>query len=59
MLIEYDDVDERRRMLAQLSGIEHRVWAEVCGTARLFAVANEDLERSTDEKTSATFCVSN
>ena len=53
MLIEYDDVDERRRSLAQLAGVEHRVWAQIAGTERVCAIANEDLERRTTEKTSA------
>ena len=53
MLLEYPDADERRRMLARLRGIERRVWAEVEGCARVGAVADEDLERENDEKTSA------
>ena len=53
MLIEYDDVDERRRALARLRGIEDRVWVRVGGFDRVFAIADEDLERETDEKTSA------
>ena len=53
MLIEYPDVDERRRMLALLKGIERRVWVEVEGCERVFAIADEDLERETEEKTSS------
>jgi hypothetical protein len=53
MLIEYPDEAERRRMLAQLKGIEARVWAEVQGCGRVHAVADEDLERENEEKTSA------
>jgi hypothetical protein len=52
-MIEYADVDERRAALAELLGVESRVWIEVAGHERVFAVANEDLARSTDEKTSA------
>ncbi len=52
MQIEYGDVDERREALASLIGIEHKVWIEA-GGERAYAIANEDLERSTDEKTSA------
>lgn len=52
-LIEYEDVAERRDALAQLIGVEHRVWVQVGEAARVFALANEDLPRSTDEKTSA------
>jgi len=53
MLIEYPDVDERRRMLGLLKGIERRVWVEVEGCERVVAIADEDLERENDEKTAA------
>ncbi len=53
MLIEYPDVDERQRMLAALKGIEDRVWVQVEGCDRVYALADEDLERENDEKTSA------
>ena len=53
MLIEYPDEAERRRMLGELKGIERRVWAEVQGFERVYAVADEDLERENDDKTSA------
>ena len=53
MLIEYPDVDERRRMLAALKGIERRVFVEVQGCERVYAIADEDLERETEEKTSS------
>ena len=53
MMIEYDDVDERRRALARLVGLEDRVWVRVDGFAQVFAIADEDLERDTDDKTSA------
>lgn len=52
-MFEYPEVDERRAALARMTGIEHRIWMQVAGEKRVFAVANEDLERSTDEKTSA------
>jgi hypothetical protein len=52
-MFEFPDVDERRRALGRMSGIEHRIWVQVAGQERVFAVANEDLERSTEEKTSA------
>ena len=51
-MLEYDDADERRRMLGRLLGIEDRVWMEA-GGERTFAVADEDLDRATDDKTSA------
>ena len=53
MLIEYPDVHERKRELARLIGIEDRMFVEVEGQGRVYAIADEDLERSTDEKTSA------
>ena len=53
MLIEYPDEAERRRRLAELKGIEDRTWVEVEGCARVLAIADEDLERENEEKTSA------
>lgn len=53
MLIEYPEVEQRRRELARLGGIEHRVYAEVEGQTRNLAIADEDLDRSDDNKTSA------
>ena len=53
LLIEYPDVEERRVMLAQLKGIEDRIWVQADGCARVFAIADEDLERENDEKTSS------
>ena len=53
MLIEYEDVDERRRALARLKGVERRVWVAVEGHARVFAIADEDLDRENEEKTSS------
>jgi hypothetical protein len=53
MLIEYPDVNERKRELARLVGVEHRMFVEVEGHPRVYAIADEDLDRSTDEKTSA------
>jgi len=53
MLIEYPDVHERKRELARLIGIEDRMFVEVEGYPRIYAIADEDLERETDEKTSA------
>ena len=53
MLIEYPDADERRRRLAGLKGIEDRTWVQVEGRDRVFAIADEDLERENEEKTSA------
>jgi hypothetical protein len=53
LLIEYPDVQERRSRLADLKGIEDRCWVQVEGCERVFAIADEDLERENDEKTSA------
>jgi hypothetical protein len=53
MLIEYPDEKERREMLARLIGIEDRVWVQVSGHARVHAVADEDMERENEAKTSA------
>ena len=53
MLIEYPDAHERKRELARLIGVEDRMFVEVEGHARVLAIADEDLDRSTDEKTSA------
>jgi hypothetical protein len=53
MLIEYPDPDERRAKLAALKGIERRVWVQVDGGERVYAIADEDLERENEEKTSA------
>lgn len=52
-MLEYDDVNERRVALEKLRGIEDRVWAKVAGHPPVYAIADEDLERETEEKTSA------
>jgi hypothetical protein len=52
-MFEFTDVAERRRRLAELSGVENHVWLQVDDLEKVYAIANEDLERSTDEKTSA------
>ena len=53
MLIEYPDAAERKRELARLIGIEDRMFVEVEGHGRVYAIADEDLDRENDEKTSA------
>src|SRR5476651_2213989 len=53
MMIEYDDENERRAALAKLKGVEDRTWIRVEGSPRVYAVADEDLERENEEKTSA------
>jgi len=52
-MLEYQDVEERKSQLAKLRGIEHLVWVQVDGFGPVPAISNEDLERSTEEKTSA------
>ncbi|MES9824030.1 MAG: DUF3501 family protein [Candidatus Thiodiazotropha endolucinida] len=52
-MMEYLDVDERKKALARLIGIEEAIWVEVDGFDKVRPIANEDLERSTEEKTSA------
>ncbi|MCP4282902.1 MAG: DUF3501 family protein [Gammaproteobacteria bacterium] len=52
-MIEYDDEDERRKALSRLIGIERGLWVQVEGFDKVVPIANEDLERETEEKTSA------
>jgi hypothetical protein len=53
MLIEYEDVEERKRALARLQGIEKEVWVRVEGEIAVYAIADEDLERALPEKTAS------
>jgi len=53
MMLEYTDPFERKRELARLIGIEDRLFVEVEGQSRVYAIADEDLERDNGEKTSA------
>jgi hypothetical protein len=53
MMIQYTDVDERQKMLTQLIGIENLVWMQIADHEKIYAIADEDLERDTEEKTSA------
>lgn len=53
MLLEYPDINERKRELARLIGVEDRVFVEVEGHKRSYAIADEDLDRENDEKTSS------
>jgi hypothetical protein len=52
-LLEFPDADERRERLAQLKGVEDRCWVQVTGFERVYAIADEDLERENDDKTSS------
>jgi len=53
MLIEYTDVTERQIMLARLKGIEDKLWVQTPGQSKIYAIADEDMERANEEKTSA------
>jgi len=53
MLIQYPDVEERQKQLARLIGIEDLIWLQVEGFEKVYAIADEDLERDNAEKTSA------
>jgi len=53
MMLEYTDINERKRELSRLIGIEDRMFIEVEGHPRVYAIADEDLDRENDEKTSA------
>jgi hypothetical protein len=52
-MIEYQDVEARKLALAKMVGVEDRVWVQIEGHDRVFPIANEDLDRTTDEKTSS------
>jgi hypothetical protein len=52
-MIEYSDEDERRQALATLIGIEKKVWMQVEGCGKVYPIANEDLDRETEDKTAA------
>lgn len=53
LLIQYPDVEERQHKLTQLIGVENTIWLQVEGFDKVYAIADEDLERDTEEKTSA------
>ena len=53
MMIEYPDINERKRELARLIGVEDRMFVEVEGYPRVYAIADEDLDRENEVKTSA------
>ena len=53
VMLEYPDVNERKRELARLIGVEDHLFVEVEGQPRVYAIADEDMERENDEKTSA------
>ncbi|MFM8590350.1 MAG: DUF3501 family protein [Limnohabitans sp.] len=53
MLLEYTDINQRKRELAKLIDVEDRMFVEVEGHARVYAIADEDLDRETPDKTSS------
>jgi len=53
MMIQYGDVEERRLQLGKLIGIEDKIWVQVGDNQKIYAIADEDLERDSEEKTSA------
>jgi hypothetical protein len=53
LTIEYGDAAIRAEKLRQLHGVEHQIYVQVQGHSKIYAVANEDMPRSTDEKTAA------
>jgi len=53
LMIQYTDVEERKRQLARLIGVEDLIWMQVEGFKKVYAIADEDLERDNAEKTSA------
>ena len=53
LLIAYDDPDERKRRLEALLGVEERIWLQIGSEERVFPIADEDLKRSRDNKTSS------
>ena len=52
-MLEYEDIEERRRALAELLGVEERVWVRADDMDKTWSIADEDLQRTTDQKTSA------
>jgi hypothetical protein len=52
-MVEYPEAEERHQALAKLIGIEHKVWVQIRGQDKVFAVADEDLEREDETKTSS------
>ena len=52
-IVEYEDVEERKVALAKLIGVEDKIWVQVKGFDKVFAIADEDLERDNEEKTSS------
>ena len=52
-MIEYGDIEERKQALATMGGIEETVWVQVGNGTKVYAIANEDMERTRDSKAAA------
>ncbi len=52
-MLEYEDVGERRKKLAELIGVEAKVWMQVAGFDRISPIYNEDMDRSDEAKTAS------
>ncbi len=52
-MVEFPDVEDRREALGRMKGVEHRVWVQIEGHDRVWAIADEDLERTDEDKTSS------
>jgi hypothetical protein len=52
-MIEYPEVEQRKQALARLIGIEDKVWVQIDGFEPVYAIADEDLDRETEDKTSS------
>jgi hypothetical protein len=53
MMIEYPDIEQRRQALSRMIGVEDRIWIQVEGCPKVYATADEDLERENEQKTSS------
>jgi hypothetical protein len=53
MMIQYDDVEQRKEALANMIGIEKKIYFQVKGADKVYPICNEDLDRETDDKTSS------
>lgn len=53
LLIQYGDVEERKRRLSELVGVEDTIWLQFGDTGKIFAIADEDMDRDDADKTSA------
>jgi hypothetical protein len=53
MMVEFSDVEERKAALARLIGVERKIWLQVDGFEKVYPIANEDLDRETEDKTSS------